>query len=177
MREFDLIGQIIDRMGRPEGVRLGIGDDAAQLGEGWDLLAVDTMVEGVHYNPSWSTGADVGWKLLACNLSDIAAMGGEPGQYLLALSLGPGADDAFVGGLIEGLSEAAEALAPGHGAVGPIGGDTTRSPSATVLSLTQLGRSCARGAVVRSGTRPGDRVGVVGPLGAAAAGLAALSAG
>lgn len=179
MREFELIAGLAARARRLEGVALGIGDDAAALEPEPGisrLLALDTMVEGVHWRPEWSSPFDVGWKLLARNLSDIAAMGGTPGPWLLGMSLGPSSDPGFVEGLLSGLEAVAEALAPGD-PVGAIGGDTTRSPGPTILSLTLLGAAPSNGPVLRSGARPGDRVVVVGALGAAMAGLTALERG
>ncbi len=160
------------------GVRLGIGDDAAVLERGaFDLVALDTMVEGVHFRWGWSSAADVGWKLLARNLSDIAAMGGTSGPFLLSFALGEGVDGACVDGLVEGLEAAARAMVEARGEVGPIGGDTTRSPGPTVLSLTLFGRTGPRGPVTRRGAQAGDVVAVVGALGAAAAGLEVLQRG
>lgn len=176
LREFDWIAWLSSRIKSVPGVPVGIGDDAAVLERGrFDLAALDTMVEGVHFRHDWSRPEDVGWKLLATNLSDIAAMGGEPGPYLLALSLPRATPSGFLEGFVAGLEAAAQGLAPGFVSVAPIGGDTTRSPGPLVLSLTLLGSSPEAGAVMRDGASPGDWIGVVGGLGEAAAGLAWLS--
>ena len=187
MREFEWIEWLSSRTAGLDGVSLGIGDDAAVLDQGrFDLVALDTMVQGVHFRRDFSSPFDGGWKLLASNLSDIAAMGGRCGPYLLGMSLGKDADEAFIQGFVQGLEAAAKALVPGNLSVGPIGGDTTRSPGPTILSLTLLGQSPSKtsapdsvsrassGAVLRSGAKPGHKVGVIGHLGGAAAGLEVL---
>lgn len=175
MREFELIRALSRRVGAIPGVEVGIGDDAAVMAPGrCGLVALDTMVEGLHFRRDYSSAADVGWKLLACNLSDIAAMGGAPGAYFLSLSLGEGADEAWVEGLFAGLEAAAAALAPEPAAVAPAGGDTTGSPGPLVLSLTLTGQAPSRGAVLRGGARAGDEIWLFGRVGLAAAGLEVL---
>nr|WP_141056478.1 thiamine-phosphate kinase [Tepidiphilus succinatimandens] len=150
----------------PSWLRLGIGDDAALLAEenGWETaITCDTLVEGRHF----LAGADpeeLGWKALAVNLSDLAAMGAVPTGFLLALTL-PEADEAWLTAFARGLF----ACARRHGAR-LIGGDTTRGPRA--LTITALGRVPAGEAVLRSGARAGDDVWVSGQPGRAALGLA-----
>lgn len=178
MEEFDLIERIKRRFASVDGVHLSIGDDCAILEPGrFDLVTVDTMVEGVHFDRALSTPEDIGWKLLATNLSDIAAMGGAPGPCFLSLSLGPNTGEAFVEGLVAGMSEAAEALIPSGFESGVAGGDTTRTAGPTVLSLTLLGESSPTGPIRRSGALPGDRVVLIGAVGMAAAGLMILQEG
>lgn len=154
-------------------VRLGIGDDAALLPAGGDgdwVTAVDTVVAGVHALPDAPADA-LGWKAVAVNVSDLAAMGAAPGQALLAASF---PRDLAV--------ERAEALAAGlHAAlnewdVALVGGDTVATPGPLTLSLTLLGRVAPEAALRRSGARPGDTVYVTGTLGDAAAGLELLQA-
>ncbi len=158
-----------------EGVWLGIGDDAAVLEPGrFDLITVDTLVEGVHFRRDWSTPEEIGWKLLASNLSDIAAMGGAPGPCLLAATLSPAVDGSWVERLLEGARAAIRAMVPEGFEVGLIGGDTTQTAGAVVLSLTLLGESPPSGAILRSGATPGDRLCLIGALGESAAGLRAL---
>ena len=167
--EFDLIELIRQRTAQPrEDVRIGIGDDAAVLAvpAGQELaVAIDTLVEGVHF-PRGTAAADIGWKALAVNLSDLAAMGASPAWALLALTL-PAPDARFVGGFADGFAELARAH---HLAL--VGGDTTRGPlciSVAVHGFVPPGRALAR-----SGARVGDAVLVTGTLGDAAAGLHAL---
>lgn len=167
--EFDLI-ELIRRHTTQlrDDVRLGIGDDAAVLAvpTGQELVvAIDTLVEGVHF-PQGTVAADIGWKALAVNLSDLAAMGASPAWALLALTL-PMADAAFVEGFAEGFAQ----LARPH-RLALVGGDTTRGPlciSVAVHGFTPPGR-----ALTRAGARAGDAVLVTGTLGDAAAGLHAL---
>ncbi len=173
MKEFDLIDRIAHRTGPVPHVLRGIGDDTAVLERNaFDLVTVDTMVENIHFRLDWSSAAQVGWKLMSSNLSDVAAMGGRPGTYFLALSIGTNVDEEWVASLFDGLEAAADAMAGAHVRVS--GGDTTRSPGPTVLTLTLLGSSAAAGPVLRSGANPGDILFLVGPVGLAAAGLQVL---
>ncbi|CAN5141547.1 thiamine-phosphate kinase [soil metagenome] len=143
-------------------------DDAAVLpfGDGAIVLTHDMLVEGVHYLPD-DAPADVAWKLLAVNLSDLAAKGAEPLGVLLgyAMTDDAGWDAAFAAG----LGEAARTLG-----VPLLGGDTVRMPAAAprVLGLTALGRAPAGGATARSGARVGDTLSVSGTIGDAGAGIA-----
>jgi thiamine-monophosphate kinase len=167
MPEFDLIDLLARRAGavRSE-VAIGIGDDAAVLGRarGEQLVAcVDTLVAGVHF-PLDTTPADLGWKSLAVNLSDLAAMGAEPRFALLSMTL-PTDDRAFVRGFAAGFNT----LARRH-AVALVGGDTTRGPLS--ISVTALGVVPRGAALRRAGARVGDEIWVSGTLGDAAAGLA-----
>lgn len=171
MAEFDLIAAIHARAATRDDVALGIGDDAALLRPppGMQLaVSMDTLNAGVHF-PEATAAADIGWKALAVNLSDLAAMGAMPAWCTLSLSL-PRADDGFVDGFLDGFL----ALARQHG-VALVGGDTTRGPlsiSATVHGFVPPGQALRRaGACVR------DDVWVSGPLGDAAAALAQWRAG
>jgi thiamine-monophosphate kinase len=167
--EFQLIERIreLTEQSRDD-VRIGIGDDAAVLAPpvGQELaVAIDTLVEGVHF-PRGTPPADIGWKSLAVNLSDLAAMGATPAWALLALTL-PEADVAFVDGFAAGFAR----LAQPH-RLALVGGDTTRGPlsvSVAVHGFVPPGK-----ALTRSGARVGDAVLVTGTLGDAAAGLHAL---
>jgi thiamine-monophosphate kinase len=155
------------------GVTLGIGDDAAvvTLGDRTLLLTTDALLEGVHFRRRTAPLRDIGAKALAVNVSDIAAMGGEPRWALLALGVPPDLSVADVDELYDGLGETAER----HG-VSLVGGDTTAAPAGLLLSLTVVGE--VEGAPLRrSGARPGDAILVTGTLGAAAAGLAVLEHG
>ena len=169
LSEFALIDQLRARMDVARGdVALGIGDDAALLEAraGQQLVAcTDTLVAGVHFLPD-TAPADLGWKSLAVNLSDLAAMGAEPAWALLALTL-PRGDADFVAGFADGFA----ALARAH-AVALVGGDTTQGPLS--ITVTALGRVPAGQALTRGGARVGDAVCVTGTLGDAAGALALL---
>ena len=166
MGEFELIERWFAALGGRRGdVVLGVGDDAAivQLPAGRQLVAaVDTLVEGRHF-PAGSPARSIGHRALAVNLSDLAAMGAEPGYALLALTL-PRADDAWLRDFAAGFA----ALAETHG-VALIGGDTTAGP--LCISVTVLGSVAAGAALTRAGAAPGDVVFVSGTPGDAAAGL------
>ena len=143
-------------------------DDCAvlQLGDGALVLTHDMIVEGVHYLPE-DPPADVAWKLVAVNLSDLAAKGARPIGVLLGFTLGDEEwDRAFAAGLGTTLAAFGIPL---------LGGDTVTAP-ARVLGLTALGR--ADGAVPsRAGAEPGDLLFVSGTIGDAGAGFVALRAG
>ncbi len=167
--EFDLIDRIRQRTAASrDDVLLGIGDDAALLRvpSGQDLAAaVDTLVEGVHF-PRGTSAADLGWKALAVNLSDLAAMGGTPAWALLSLTL-PQADNAFVDAFAEGFAQLARPYR-----LALVGGDTTRGPLS--VSVTVHGFVPSGAALCRRGARIGDAILVTGTLGDAAAGLCCL---
>ncbi len=155
------------------GVRVGIGDDCAVLETqpGVSLLATtDLLLEDVHFRRRWAEPADIGWKSLAVNLSDIAAMGGRPRWALVALACpeGTGAEE------IAAFYEGALALARAH-AVAIVGGDTSASPAGWMINVTLLGEAIAPR--LRSTARAGDAIAVTGALGRAAAGLAVLERG
>lgn len=168
--EFGLIEFLTgDLVFDPGGVIKGIGDDTAVLeipGGKWLLFTTDMMVEGVHFELGCSNLRQVGWKTLAVNLSDIAAMGGRPTHALVSLAVSPRFDTADLAELYDGLREAARTYK-----VNIVGGDTVRDPDRLVLNVALLGEVEAGKAVYRSGARPSDRVYVTGPLGAPAAGL------
>lgn len=172
MDEFALISRFFSSLSAVhDGVVLGIGDDAALLTPrvGHQLVVTsDTLIRGRHF-PADTAAFDVGWKSLAVNLSDLAAMGAQPRWFLLALSL-PEADPIWLVDFSAGL----KALADRQG-VALVGGDTTRGELS--ITITAIGEVPAGAALLRSGARVGDCVCVTGTLGDAAAGLALLQAG
>lgn len=165
--EFDIIERYFAGQSPPgRGVVLGIGDDCAllEVPAGMQLaVSVDTVLAGVHF-PEDTAAADVGYKGLAVNLSDLAAMGAEPAWFTLALTL-PAPDPDWLAGFSAGLFE----LAARYG-MALVGGDTTRGPLG--LSIQVGGWVPAGQALRRSGARPGDAIYVTGSLGDAAAALA-----
>jgi len=153
-----------DAAGRGE---VWIGDDTAVIpmpAAPWLLLAADAVVAGVHADLRLTTLADLGWKALAVNLSDIAAMGGTPGHALVTVA---GPPDTDLEALYQGLGQAA-----GTFGCPVVGGDLTNAP-ALVVSVAITGTS-TRPPVLRGGARPGDGIWVTGPLGGSAAGLRLL---
>jgi len=171
--EIELIARLAEIFGAaPPGVALGISDDCAALdlgGPDYLLWTVDTLVEGVHLDLAYMSLSQLGRKSLAVNLSDIAAMGGEPLYALLSLGWPPSRDLAGALEFGEGLA----ACAREYG-VAVIGGDTVSSPGGVSIALTVLGRVPKSEMLRRSGARAGDLVYVTGPLGESAAGLAIL---
>jgi thiamine-monophosphate kinase len=171
--EFDLIDRLTAGLdtGDPA-VRVGVGDDCAVIDDGGDgplLVTCDLMAEGVHFL-SGAKPVALGDKLLAVNISDIAAMGGRPAHALLALAIAPGVDVGYLERVYAGLDRRARR----HG-VSLVGGDTTASRSGLVLSLTLLGRGSPGRVLTRDAARPGDRILVSGTLGDSGAGLLLLS--
>ncbi|MBC7984165.1 MAG: thiamine-phosphate kinase [Candidatus Obscuribacterales bacterium] len=168
MGEFDLIAKYFTRESKRSDVLLGVGDDAAVLQVPPTrrlVAAVDTIVEGVHF-PVDTVAADIGYRALAVNLSDLAAMGAEPAWMTLSLSI-PHADTAWLEQFALGLYH----LADQHG-VALVGGDTVRGPLSVTVQI--LGFVEADRWLTRRGAEPGDVVFVSGVPGEAAAGLAVL---
>lgn len=146
----------------------GLDDDCAVLEFGGETLVLthDMMLAGVHFLPEQDP-ADVAWKLVATNLSDLAAKGATPVGVLLGYQLGPD-DPRFLAGLREALDHYGAPL---------LGGDTVSGPGPQALGLTAIGRATHRPVPSRSGARPGDRLWLTGALGGAMTGLEALRAG
>lgn len=174
--EFELIDRLSKRFATPEGVAVGIGDDAAVLDPGrFDLVTTDSLVEGIHFRRDICGAADVGWKSLAASLSDIAAMGGGPGAFFLSLAMPSPLEVEWVDGFCDGLAEAARELVPESFDVSLGGGDLTGSPGPIVITITLLGEASPAGPVLRKNAVPGDRVVVIGEPGLSAAGLTVLN--
>jgi thiamine-monophosphate kinase len=171
--EWDLIRALSREFGpAPPGVILGIGDDCAAIeipGPDYLLWTVDTLVEGVHFDLAYTSLAQLGWKSLTVNLSDIAAMGGDPGAALLSLGWPPDRDRQGALAFAAGMARAAREYG-----VAVIGGDTVSSPGGLIVTVTLTGRVPAAQMLRRAGAQPGDLIFVSGPVGEAAAGLEIL---
>ena len=170
MDEFELIRRFFSRDAQATDV--GVGDDGAVMTPTpgtQQVQVIDTLVEGVHF-PANITAADVGYRAVAVNLSDIAAMGARPRWMTLALTLWD-KDELWVEDFAAGLFAAADE----HGVV-LVGGDTTRGDS-VVVSINVTGEVEKDAALLRSGAKVGDTVFVSGTVGDAAAGLELLQQG
>jgi thiamine-monophosphate kinase len=168
VRERDLIARLLAPLATSATAR-GLADDAAVFAPpiGRDLvLTHDILASGVHYLPD-DPPSDVAWKLLAVNLSDLAAMGARPVGVLLGLGLSAAEDEAWVTAFAGGLKRAMD-----RWGVALWGGDTVSGLAAAVLGLTAVGQVDPGRALSRSGARPGDTLWVSGTIGDAGLGLA-----
>lgn len=173
--ESGVLAEVFPRLNAGPQVLLGPGDDTALLGVpgGRVLATVDAMVRGQDWRQEWSSAADVGHKLTAANLADIAAMGGSATGLLVMLAADPVTPMSWVRGLTDGV--VAEAAQVGASL---IGGDLSSAPpGVVVVSMTALGELATGDPVRRDGARPGDLLAVAGTLGRSAAGLRLLLAG
>lgn len=172
--EFALIARLQRFLPEAAGPRIvrGIGDDCAVLSPspGMELLwTTDTQEEGVHFRRDWSEPEEIGWRCLAVNVSDIAAMAGEPLGALVAMSLPSTIEVTFVDRLYEGLQAHAQAYG-----CPIIGGNITKSSERLSVTIAVLGEVPPGEAGYRSGAQVGDEIWVTGSLGGAKAGLQAL---
>ncbi|TCP19718.1 thiamine-phosphate kinase [Scopulibacillus darangshiensis] len=170
--EFDFIKSVRPNKTHHKDLVMGIGDDAAVYNckKGAEqIVCADTMVEGIHFTKETMTPFQLGWKVLAANISDVAAMGGKPDYYLVSIAM---TKDWLH--QAKGIYKGMEALAAQFG-MDLIGGDTVSSKHELVLSVTVIGHVVASRASLRNQARPGDAVLVTGTLGDSAAGLALLT--
>ena len=174
--EFGLIENIRKSTFRKSpSVLVGIGDDAAvmKMSPTAHLLATtDMLIEGVHFDLTYTDFYSLGWKSAAINLSDIAAMGGLPRYCLTSLGIPPSVSVEQIADFYRGLN----ALLRRH-QTALVGGDTCSSPKSLLISVVALGEAPASREIRREGARPGDRIFVSGTLGDSAAGLEILKAG
>ena len=159
--EDGLIRRITRRIGTDRSVLCGVGDDCAVLrgpGRKLQLFASDMLVEGVHFRRRDPAGA-IGWKALAVNVSDIAAMGGLPRHAVVSIGLPREIPVSFADGLYRGLRRCAKRYG-----VNLVGGDTVRAPQ-VVVDVAILGEVEKGRVVYRSGAKVGDTLLVTGRLG------------
>ena len=156
-----------------EGLVVGVGDDAAVLSIiGSDELVIvttDMLIEGVHFRLDWITSYELGWRSVAANISDIAAMGGIPTWTFVSIGLKPDTELAFVDELYRGITECARRFGSEV-----VGGDTNSAEANSVISVTQMGRVEPDRVTLRSTAQIGDRILVTGRLGDSLGGLELL---
>lgn len=170
--EFGLISRIRNNFqtNHPRTIR-GIGDDAAVIDAGDEFLLVSTdmLVEGIHFDLAYMPLMHLGYKSIAVNVSDIAAMNGKAQQVTVSLGLSNRFSVEAIDALYAGIKAACE-----NYSIDLVGGDTTSSTSGLIISVTAIGRVAKNRVTYRSGARENDIVCVTGDLGGAFAGLQVL---
>lgn len=171
--ERGVLARVLARFAAAEAASVGPGDDCAVVRHSGDIVVTtDTMIEGPDFRLAWHDGFELGWKLAATNLSDVAAMGARPTALTVALAVPHDTPVVLLERIAEGLDAACRALAPGCGVVG---GDLGRAPVVTA-AVTAIGDLDGRAPVLRGGACPGDVVAYAGELGLAGLGLTLLFA-
>lgn len=183
MRLYDigedaLLDRIVKRNSIPQsatGLLVGVGDDCAVLAEDGEgrltLVTTDMLTEHVDFRLDLITPFQLGWKSVAANISDIAAMGGEPSFTLASLGFRPDTEVAFVDDFYRGMLECVDCF---DGVIA--GGDMNSLPGDYVISITQMGKVEARHLALRSGAKAGDHIIATGYLGDSRCGLELLLA-
>jgi thiamine-monophosphate kinase len=173
LTERELVSRVHRRLPpSPPWLTVGIGDDAAvaeTMRNRLEVLTVDAVIDGVHFDRRFCPPDAIGHRALAVNLSDLAAMGAEPRLALLSFALPPDLPVADFEGIVSGIA----VLATAH-RLTVAGGNLTRTPGPLAIDITALGTVKRRGVLPRSGAHPGDIVYLSGSVGAATAGLAML---
>lgn len=170
--EFGLIDRISKRFTLSNATsKKGIGDDAAviDVGDEYLLVSTDMLVEGIHFDLSYSPMQHLGYKSVAVNVSDIAAMNGKAEQITVSVAI----SNRFSVEAIDSLYEGIRAACSSYG-VDLVGGDTTSSTSGLVISITVIGRVAKDRVALRSGAKVNDILCVTGDLGASFLGLQVL---
>lgn len=168
--EFELISRFFRPLATTSGA-LGLADDAAVLDPGpgqWIVVTTDILVAGVHFPVDEDPGL-VAARLIAVNLSDLAAMGAEPWVYMLSLALPEDWDVPWIEGFAKGLKREQDAFA-----IQLAGGDTVVTPGPLTATLTAFGRTEKGRELKRSGAKAGDDIYVSGTIGDSALGLKVL---
>jgi thiamine-monophosphate kinase len=170
--ENESLKRTIARLSASDFALVGPGDDAAVISapDARFVVTTDTLIENHDFKLNWSSGYDLGWKAIASNLADVAAMGATPTALVVAVTAPPETQVSWLESFADGLREACEQLAPGCGVVG---GDLAAS-NQVMVSVAAHGTLEGRDPVLRSGAKVGDVIAVAGTLGKAAAGLALL---
>lgn len=171
--EAELIAVIASTLPPPPSwLTVGIGDDAAVVEperNRLDVVTVDTLIDGVHVDRRFTPPDAIGYRALAINLSDLAAMGAAPRYALLSLALPPSMPCEDFEAMAHGLARCAT-----QHRLHVVGGNLTQTPGPLVVDITAVGTVKRRDVLTRGGARPGDEVYVSGAIGSAAAGLAWL---
>lgn len=172
--EFGLINIINKTLGtKNKTIIKGIGDDAAALkleNNNLTLLTTDMLIEGIHFDLSYCDPYHIGAKALAVNISDVAAMGGNPTFYLLSIALPEQTDQVFFENLIKGFHDISDRFG-----ISLIGGDTVASKDNIVINISLLGDVAKEEMICRNNAQKGDKIFVTGTIGDSAAGLAILT--
>lgn len=172
--EAGVLARVLRNLGPAAAASVGPGDDCAVLAYvGESVVTTDTMIEGPDFRLAWHSGFELGWKLAATNLSDVAAMGAVPVGLTVAFAVPRDLPVCYLEEVARGLTAACAELAPGCGVVG---GDLGRAP-VLMAAVTAFGDLGPQTPVLRSGARVGDVVAYAGQLGLAGQGLAQLFAG
>lgn len=173
--ENESLRRTISRLGSAAAALVGPGDDSAVVAasDGRFTVTTDTLVEGHDFRLDWSSGFDLGFKAVASNIADVAAMGAVPTALVVSLVAPSDTAIEWLEAFADGLSAGCAELAPGCGVVG---GDLAAGP-VVMVAVTAHGDLEGREPVLRSGAKPGDLLAVAGTMGQAAAGLALLSGG
>ncbi len=171
--ERGVLERVLGRFTPVAAASVGPGDDCAVLDMGGGLVVTsDTMIEGPDFRLAWQSGFELGWKLAATNLSDVAAMGARPIALTVSLAVPISTPVVLLEQISEGIDAACQSLAPGCGVVG---GDLSRAPVLTA-AITALGDLDGAAPVLRTGATVGDVVAYAGELGLAGLGLSLLFA-
>lgn len=170
--ESESLKRTIGRLIQGKYTLVGPGDDAAVVSapDSRYVVTTDTMIEDHDFRLDWSSGFDLGYKAIATNVSDVAAMGAKPTSLVVAIALPRSTNISWLEAFADGLNAAIKELAPDAEVVG---GDIASSEK-VFISVTAHGDLEGRDPVLRSGAKPGDVLAVAGTLGRAAAGLALL---